>query len=93
MRRKLCISNIMVIYSFLPRLLVVLSSGGGSVASRGKPRGHGSVASIYHIRKKRKNKRKLNNESIATSLTPTGAPRGFDRKWVYAEVKRMYQIL
>ena len=80
-------------YSFLPRLLVVPGRGGGSAASCGKPRGYGSMASIYHNRKKRKYKRKLNNESIATSLTPTGIPRGFDRKWVYAEVERMYQIL
>ena len=83
----------MVIYLILPRMPAILSSGGGSFASRGRPRGKGSVASIYHIRKRRKNKRKLNNESIATSLTPTGIPRGFDRKWVYAEVERMYQIL
>ena len=98
MRGKLYISNIMVIYSLLPRLLVILSSGGGSFASRGRPRGDGSVASIYHIRKKRKNKRKLNNESNAPIPTENESHTNrstsrFDRKWVYAKVERIYQIL
>ena len=84
MRRKLHISNIMVIYSLLPRLYVISSSGVGSIASHGRPRGDGSVASIHHIRKMRKYKRKLNNESNTPTPTeneshtpsPTGAPRG-----------------